>query len=77
MNRRLRDLQWLLVTEAEPYGALVRIERTGGDHLKAVFTVADREAIVITSQTPSDRRHFERVKSDVRRTLRNLKGVKT
>jgi hypothetical protein len=71
--RRIRDLHRLLEAEAEPYGAVVRVERTSGSHLKAVFNVGGRETFVITSFSPhSTWRADRKVRAQPRRSLRNL-----
>jgi hypothetical protein len=74
-NRRIRDLRRLLETVAEPFGATVLIEHTRGSHLRGTFVVGTRQAFIITSFTPSDRRVRYRVQTDARRTLRSLAGV--
>jgi hypothetical protein len=71
-DRRLRDLHRLLTDEAARHGAEVKIEFTGGSHLKSTFSVGAREAFIITAFTASDWRFQRKVRSDARRVLRNL-----
>ena len=70
--RRIRDLHRLCRGEAEPFGAGVRIERTGGDHLEVIFTVGGGTAFVITSLTPGCWRRDRHVRAEARRALRTL-----
>jgi hypothetical protein len=74
-GRRLRDLRRLLQAEAEPHGAVGRIERTGGSHLKATFDVAGRQTFIITSWSPSTWRFGCYVRAEARRALRELAGA--
>jgi hypothetical protein len=68
-DRRLRDLRRLLETVAEHFGATVLIEQTRGNHLRGVFTVGTRQALVVTGFSPRD---WRMVQSDARRKLREL-----
>jgi hypothetical protein len=70
---RVRDLYLLLlVVEAEPFGATVRVEHANGGHLKGIFTVNGREAFVIASLTAAPWRCDRHVRADARRALRSL-----
>ena len=71
-TRRLRDLRRLLEAEAEAYGAAVRIEQTNGNHLKAIFNVANRQVFIITPWSPGSRFVHRYVRADARRALRAL-----
>jgi hypothetical protein len=62
----------LLEAEAELYDAAVRIEHTGGTHLKAIFNVAGRQKFIITSWSPSTWRSDHYVRAHARRALRSL-----
>jgi hypothetical protein len=70
--RRIRDLRRLLEAEAQPFGADVRLERTRGDHLRAVFSQGVNKLFLIIAATPSDRRVHRQVRSGARRVLRDL-----
>jgi hypothetical protein len=71
-SRRLRDLRRLLEAEAQPYGATVALEVTGGCHWRCTFTLGSQHAFFFASRTPSDRHAHRLVKADARRTLRYL-----
>jgi hypothetical protein len=71
-DRRVRDLRRLLETVAEPCGAAVAIEVTGGCHWRCTFTIGSRHAFIFTSRTPSDWRASRKVTAVARRTLRSL-----
>jgi hypothetical protein len=71
-DRRFRDLRRLLDTLADPYGAAVIIEKTGGSHWRCTFTLGARHAFIIASFSPSDRNASRHVTADARRTLRHL-----
>jgi hypothetical protein len=45
---------------------------TRGSHLRGTFTLGTRQAFIISSLTPSDRRASRRVEADARRALRQL-----
>jgi hypothetical protein len=51
-DRRIRDFYLLLIVEAEPYGATVRVERTNGDHLKGISLLVSTRS----SSSPRSRR---------------------
>jgi len=73
MNSRIRDLQRMLETVAEPFSADVEIETTNGQHLRVILTLGPRCGCVIASMTPSDRWHADQnVRADARRLLRRL-----
>jgi hypothetical protein len=72
--RRIRDLRRLLESVAEPFGATVLIEQTRGSHLRGVFTVGARRAVIITGFSPGDWRVPKKIQSDARRKLRKLTG---
>jgi hypothetical protein len=71
-DRRIRDLRRLLQTVADAYGATVIVEMTRGSHLRGTFTLGTRQAFIISSLTPSDRRASRYVEADARRALRQL-----
>jgi hypothetical protein len=74
-SRRIRDLYRLLVDEAAPYGAAVRIKQTNGGHLRSIFSVGAREMFIITPLSPGNTRRFDRnVRTVARRVLSNLRA---
>ena len=69
-TRNVRDLTRLLQGVAEPYGAAVNIERTGGGHLRAVFSLGVQSVFILASSTPSDAyRAYRNIRADARRVL--------
>jgi hypothetical protein len=71
-DHRIRDLRRLLETEAERYGAAVRVEHTNGGHLKGIFSLGEQKVFIIASFSPSTWRCDRHVRADARRALRNL-----
>jgi hypothetical protein len=71
-DRRIRDLRRLLEAEAQPFGANLAIETTGGCHWRCIFTLGSQRAFIIASRSSSDRREHRHVRADARRTLRHL-----
>jgi hypothetical protein len=69
-DHRLRDLKRNLSTLAAEYAATVEINHTRSGHYRATFTVRGKTVDVITSSTPSDRRHHRNNYALVRRLLR-------
>ena len=70
-DHRIRDLRRLLESEAERFGATVRVEHTNGGHLKGIFSLGEHEVFIIASFSSSSR--CDRyVRADARRALRNL-----
>ena len=70
-DHRIRDLRRLLESEAELFGATVRVEHTNGGHLKGIFSLGEHEVFIIASFSSSTR--CDRyVRADARRALRNL-----
>jgi hypothetical protein len=72
MTRRNRDLLRLLQAEAGAVGATVWIERTGGNHLKAIFSRGGARTFIIMALTPSCRRSNLNVRTSARHALRTL-----
>jgi len=70
--RRIRDLRRLLQAEAQIHGARVRIEHTGGDRLRAVFSQGANQVCVVAAATPSDWRDYRHLRARARRALRSL-----
>jgi hypothetical protein len=72
-DRRIRDLQRLLETEAKRFGASVTVETTNGSHLRHIFRLGDRQTFVISGFSPHNSwRSHRQVRAEARRVLRNL-----
>ena len=71
-DHRIRDLRRLLESEAERFGATVRVEHTNGGHLKGIFSLGEHEVFIIASSSSSTWRCDRYVRTDARRALRNL-----
>jgi hypothetical protein len=72
-DKRIRDLRRLLEDVAEPFGATVILDWTG-KHAHVTFIVGVRQAVFVTSKTPSDWRASRNIETDARRILRQLYG---
>jgi hypothetical protein len=71
VTRRQRDLRRRLLSLAGPK-AKVKMEHSGGNHLRATLNRGDRSLVFFFSLTPSDQRGMYAETAFVRRKLRTI-----